>query len=287
MATAVAAVATLGSAALGYFSSSKANKQQKKQLEAQRAEAARVQAQNISVANSSYDQISSLIDSTGDVTKYLDQAKGISDVSRKDRMDFVLGDSQTAIRDSQKVNANLANYNFTDVNSSVRNILQSGLYDIASLTRDSTSGSFANLSVQNMAGLAQQCLENTIKTGDFISRISGIDQFTPYRIAQDLFVGEQGKASTKSQAITNKANMITGANNQWFKSFSDVSNASMVLSAQQAANTTALGNNVANSITGYIGMKQGEKNQALSERYMNSLIMANDRKSGISQAIPA
>lgn len=272
MATIAAAV--IGAGASMYLSGKSADKQQDN-LDKQMEEARRIREENKKISNTAFDDIYKLIDGVGSLSDYLDEGGKIGRAQSDYRMDYVLGDTQDALRESLGINTRLANYDFSDVNSSISNILKSNFYDIASITRDMPTGSFANLSVANIANLAQQGLQNTIETGDYIGRISGIDQYTPYRVAQDLFTIDRDKAGQKMQATNNRASQQIGANTDWFQNFSDISNASNVV---EAGKTSAMISGIT-SITGAIGgyasgagtrelqKKQGNYYDSLIQRY--------------------
>ena len=247
----IAAVAAIGAAGFSAWSSGKSAKKQQAMIKAQIAEAQRIREENKGIANKSFDDIIGLIDGTKSIGDYLTEGEKIGQAQLDYRMKYVLGDTENDVRDAQKINANLATYDFADVNKSISDLIKSNLYDVASLTRDSPSGSFANLSVQNMAALSQQGLANTINTGDFIGRISGIDQYTPYRIAQDLFSVERDKSNQKIQAETNRSSQIIGTNNQWFTNFSKLSSASMVVEATRNAAMIKAVNSAAGAVAGY------------------------------------
>lgn len=247
----IAAVAAIGAAGFSAWSSGKSAKKQQAMIKAQIAEAQRIREENKGIANKSFDDIIGLIDGTKGISDYLTEGEKIGQAQLDYRMKYVLGDTEDDVRDAQRINANLASYDFADVNKSISDLIKSNLYDVASLTRDSPSGSFANLSVQNMAALSQQGLANTINTGDFIGRISGIDQYTPYRIAQDLFSVERDKSNQKIQAETNRSSQIIGTNNQWFTNFSKLSSASMVVEATRNAAMIKAVNSAAGAVAGY------------------------------------
>jgi len=272
MATLAVAAIGLGAAAFSASSSSKSAKKQQAMIKAQIAEAQRIREENKGLSNKAFEDIIGLIDGTKGISDYLTEGEKIGQAQLDYRMKYVLGDTEDDIRDSQRINANLASYDFADVNKSISDLIKSNLYDVASLTRDSPSGSFANLSVQNMAALSQQGLANTINTGDFIGRISGIDQYTPYRIAQDLFTVERDKSSQKIQAENNRVNQIVGTNNQWFSNFSNLSNASMVVEANRNAAMISAVNSGASALSGGIGGMGSGQAQGQQNGYYQSLM---------------
>jgi hypothetical protein len=268
----IAAVAAIGAAGFSAWSSGKSAKKQQAMIKAQIAEAQRIREENKGISNKAFDDIIGLIDGTKSIGDYLTEGEKIGQAQLDYRMKYVLGDTEDDVRDAQRINANLASYDFADVNKSISDLIKSNLYNVASLTRDSPSGSFANLSVQNMAALSQQGLANTINTGDFIGRISGIDQYTPYRIAQDLFSVERDKSNQKIQAETNRSSQIIGTNNQWFSNFSKLSSASQVVEATRNAAMISAVNSAAGAIGGYGSAIDSQKQQNTQNNYMQSLL---------------
>ena len=178
----VAAVAAIGAAGFGAWSSSKSAKKQDRMLKKQLEEARRIRAENNKISDKAFTDINSLINGVGSLSDFLTEGEKIGRAQSDYRMKYILGDTEGDIREAQRVNSNLAAFDFTDVNNSISKILKSNFYDIASITRDMPTGSFANLSVANIAGLAQQGLANAIDTGNYLSRVSGIDEYTPYRV---------------------------------------------------------------------------------------------------------
>jgi hypothetical protein len=247
----IAAVAAIGSAAYGMYSSGKSSKSQQKNLDKQMEEARRIREENKKISNTAFDDIYKLIDGVGSLSDYLDEGEKIGRAQSDYRMDYVLGDTQDDLRNSLGINTRLGNWDFSDVDSSIGKVLKSNFYDIASITRDMPTGSFANLSVANMANLAQQGLQNTISTGDYIGRISGIDQYTPYRMAQDLFTIERDEAGQRIQATNNRASQQIGVNTQWFQNFSDISNASNVVEATRNAAMVKGVSSIAGAVGGW------------------------------------
>lgn len=247
----IAAVAAIGAAGFGMYSSSKSAKKQQKNLDKQMKEARRIREENKKISNTAFDDIYKLIDGVGSLSDYLDEGEEIGRAQSNYRMDYVLGDTQDDLRNSLGINTRLGNWDFSDVDSSIGKVLKSNFYDIASITRDMPTGSFANLSVANMANLAQQGLQNTINTGDYISRVSGIDQYTPYRVAQDLFTIERDEAGQRIQATNNRASQQIGVNTQWFQNFSNISSAQNVVEATRNAAMIKGVNSIAGAVGGW------------------------------------
>lgn len=253
MATIAAAAIVAGGAAYAASASSKSAGKQQGMIDEQMEEARRIRAENKGIAEGAYSDIDKLISGMPGIEGFLEQAGGIASSQRKDRLDFILGDSQGDIRKAQGIQASLAAFDFSGIGANLSKILESNTFDIASITRDSASGSFANMSVANIASLAQQGINNSINLGDFIGRISGIDDYTPYRIAQDLFTVEQGRVNSRIQNVTNRADTITGVNNDWFNNYADLNNASRVVEATKTAAQISAVNTATSSIAGMVG----------------------------------
>jgi hypothetical protein len=268
----IAAVAAIGAAAYGASASNKSAKKQQSNLKEQMKEARRIRRENNALSDKGFTDINNLITGVGSLTDYLEEGEDIGQNMLDFRMDYVLGDTEGDLRESQRVNSNLAAFDFTDTNNSISKILKSNFYDIASITRDMPTGSFANMSVANIAGLTQQGLTNTIGIGDYISRVSGIDQYTPYRVAQDLFTIKRDEASQRAQAVNNNVSQKIGVNNQWFSNFSDISNASNVVEATRNAATIQAVNSAAGAIGGYATGMDTSKMQGQANNYYSGLI---------------
>ena len=266
----VAALA-IGAGASMYLAGSSAKKQQKN-LDKQMEEARRIREENKKISNTAFDDIYKLIDGVGSLSDYLEEGEEIGRDQMDYRMDYILGDTQDDLRSSLGINTRLGNWDFSDVDSSIGKILKSNFYDIASITRDMPTGSFANLSVANMANLAQQGLQNTINTGDYISRVSGVDQYTPYRVAQDLFTIERDEAGQRIQATNNRASQQIGINTNWFQNFSDISNASNVVEAGKTAAMISGVNSIAGAVGGYASGAGTRELQAKQGNYYDSLV---------------
>ncbi len=268
------AVAAIGAGTSAYLSGKSADKQQEN-LDKQMKEARRIREENKKISNTAFDDIIKLIEGVGSFSDYLGEGEEIGKAQSDYRMRYVLGDTEGVLRESLGINTRLANYDFSDIDSSIGKILKSNFYDIASVTRDMPTGSFANLSVANIANLAQQGLQNAINTGDYIGRISGIDQYTPYRVAQDLFTIERDNAGQKIQATNNRANQQIGINTNWFQNYSDISNASNVVEAGKTAGyisaigtlTSAVADYRSSSGTRELQKKQGNYYDSLIQRY--------------------
>lgn len=268
----IAAVAAIGAAGFSAWSSNSSAKKQQGMVEDQIKEARRIREENKGYTLKGFDDIIGLIEGYKSIPDFLDKGEEIGRNQMDYRMDYVLGDTQDDLREAQRINASLGAFDFTDVNSSISDILKSNLYDIASITRDMPTGSFANLSVQNIAGLAQQGLQNSMAIGEYVSQVSGVDQYTPYRIAQDLFTVERDRAGQKIQATNNKTNQLIGANNDWFSNYSDLSNASMAIEAGRNAATISAVNSAAGAIGGWATGMDTQKLQGKQMDYYDSLI---------------
>lgn len=272
MATIAAAAIVAGGAAYAANSAGKSADAQNGMIEEQIEEARRIRKQNTQLANEAYADIEGLISGLPGIESFIDKGGEIAREQRDDRLNFILGDSLADIRRSQGINAGLAAYDFAGLSSEIGKIVQQNLFDVSSLTRDSVSGTFANLSVSNMANLAQQGLAASINTGDFIGRISGVDQFNPYNMAVDLFNVEQSKMANRIQNTTNRVNAITETNNQWFSNYADLSNARMAVEANKTAAQISAVNSATSAIGGMVaGMPAANAQNAQADFYKSSI----------------
>lgn len=272
MATIAAAAIVAGGAAYAANSASKSADAQNEMIEDQIKEARRIRQENTQLANEAYSDIEGLISGLPGIESFIDKGGEIASQQRDDRLDFILGDSLADIRRSQGINAGLAAYDFAGLSGEISKVVQQNLFNVSSLTRDSVSGTFANLSVSNLANLAQQGLANSINTGDYLGRISGIDQYSPYRIAQDLFNVEQSRMANRIQNTTNRVNAITETNNQWFSNYADLSNAKMVVEANKTAAQISAVNSATTSIAGMVAGLPAANAQNAQADYYKTLI---------------
>lgn len=264
--------ATAYSANQSKKASDKASDDADAQLRRQTEEARTLRAKNAKVANWTRNRILKISNSYGDISKYLDKGEDLASDLRDDRIDYLLGDSLDDVRGAQEKNAAMANFDFSSIIGDASKLLRAGTFDIASVSRDMPTGSFANLSVANMANLAQQGLSNTIGIGDFLSRMSGIDAYNQYTIAGDLFTAARDKAQTRIQAQTNRASMITANNTNWFQNFSKISNDSMIVSANRAATQIRANDAYTTAATGLLTSLGGQYKDYRAEnaKYANA-----------------
>lgn len=275
MATIAAAAIVAGGAAYAASASGKSADSQNAMIKEQIEEAQRIRRENTRLATEGYGEIENLIAGLPGLETFLGKGGEIATQQRDDRLNFILGDSLGDIRRSQQINAGLAAYDFSNLGAEMSKIVQQNLFDVSSLTRDSVSGTFANLSVSNLANLAQQGLANSINTGDYLGRISGIDQFNPYRIAQDLYAVEESRMTNRIQNTSNRINTITEANNQWFANYADLSNAQMVVEANKTNAQISAVTSATSAIGGMVGgipaanaqRAQTDYYQTLTSRY--------------------
>lgn len=274
MALIAAAVIGAAGAAYGAYSAGETADDQSELIQQQMAEAARIREENKKIANDTYGEITSMLDKLPGIESFLGKGEDIGKAQMDYRMKFILGDTEPSIRDAQRINASAAAFDFSDLGANLTKILRSSTFDIASVGEASgaPTGTFANLSVANMANLASQGLANTINIGDYLNRTSGIDQFNPYRIAQDLFTVERGRNDQKIQALNNKAAQITGENTNWFQNYSALSSAQIgILANENAAINSAVQGGV-KSITGAIGAYPQKQALEAQTGYYNTLI---------------
>jgi hypothetical protein len=263
-----AAVVGLAGAGLSYASSRKASKANEKALKDQKKMAIWLRNENKKEANKAYDDIQSIIDNYPRIQDFLEEGGEIAESQRQDRLDFLLGGTEDSIRRAQEINSNLAAFDFSNIPGAISDFIKASNFDIASITRDAPVGMFANLSVQNMMQMAQGGLQSSMAIGEYLGRLSGVDQFNPYRMAQDLWTVESGLKEKSITNIQNRSNAITQTNNQWFSNFADLSRAQMVLNSDKAASETAAIGQATSAIVGGISSyKQGQALGAQTDFY--------------------
>lgn len=271
MATIAAAAIVAGGAAYAANSASKSADKQNAMIEEQMEEARILRRKNEALANQGFDNIEGLIGGLPGIEDFLTQGGEIADTVRSDRLNFILGGTEGDLRESQRVNTALAAYDFSGIGANLSKVVQGNLFDIASMTRDSIGGTFANYSVANMANMAAQGLGNAVNIGDYLGRISGIDQFNPYRMAQDLYGVEEARMTNRIQNESTRVNAITQNNNQWFANYANLSNAQMVVEANKTNAQISAVNTATSSIASMIGNLPARNAQSAQADYYKTL----------------
>ena len=253
MATIAAAAIVAGGAAYAANASSKSAADQNALVEEQIEEARRIRKQNTALADEGQRTIYNLLDEMPGLSDFMTEGAELATQTRDDRLEFLLGDTISNIRLAQQQQSALAAGDFSGAGQAMRDIMQSSLFDTASLTRDSAAGAFANISTANRMNLMNSGLQNAMGIGSWLGQLSGVDQFNPYRQAQDLFSIEQGITNSRIQAVNNRIASITETNNNWFNQFSDLSQAQMAIEANKTAANIAAVNQATGAFAQAIG----------------------------------
>lgn len=251
----LAAAGAIGGAMISKKASDKNSDALKEQMEM----AIWLRNQNKKEAETAFTDIQSIIDNFPRIQDFLEEGGEIASEQRQNRLDFLLGGTEGALRRAQEINTNLAAFDFSNIPGALGDFIQASNFDIASLTRDAPAGMFANLSVQNMMQMAQGGLQSSMAIGEYLGRLSGIDQFNPYTMAQDLWKVDAGVQEKSIANIQKRSDTITGVNNQWFSNFADLSRAQMINNSDRAASQIASIGQFSNAITGGLALNKQEK----------------------------
>jgi hypothetical protein len=267
----IMAAGAVGGALISKGASDKNNDLLKEQMEM----AIWLRNQNKKEAEKAYTDIQSLIDDFPRIQDFLEEGGEIASEQRQDRLNFLLGGTESSLRRAQEINTNLAAFDFSNIPGALGDFIKASNFDNASLTRDAPVGMFANLSVQNMMQMAQGGLQSSMAIGEYLGRLSGIDQFNPYTMAQDLWKVDAGVQEKSMANIQKRSDTITGVNNQWFSNFADLSRAQMINNSDRAASQIASIGQFSNAIMGGLSLNMQEKsldsqnayNQARTDYY--------------------
>lgn len=258
---ALAGLVGLATTALGAFSAFSSSKKGDKGLEAQLAEMARIREENRKITEDTYSREKGVIDSLPTLESLLGKGGEIAQDQSQYLLDFVMGDTQDELRNSQQQNAKLANFDFSGLNTEIAKVLRSNQFDIVSMSGGEPIGSLANLSAQNVNSFAQQGLSNYLGISDFFARTGQVDRFNPYAVATDLYKIEEGKLNSKIGIEESRANRLTQSNQQWAASFADISNAKI---ANEANKYTGITNAISAGFSAYSGASALATNKATS-----------------------
>lgn len=237
------------------------------------------------------------------------------DAIKKQNLDFVLGSTQEGLRTAQTLNTSLANLDPSGFNTQVNRILNSANSNLKAMTVGEPTGSFANLSAQNLQSFSQQGLSNELAISDFFSKNGTVDPVSPAQLAFNLQGVDQSIAQLGIQNSQwqgqNLANIdITGAgtaqnlfgdqaqvaglsiqsNNQLASLLSNSAGASALGQAQLAQSIApAIGSITQGLSAGYgISLQQSAlaNQQSFQSSFLNQL-KAQQINGNISQFAPA
>jgi hypothetical protein len=185
---------------------------------------------NIGTINTFNQRGNRIINDIPEITELMDEAEGLSRRDfdfrtglKRENLDFILGDNQQALRDSQTLNTNISSLNSADFQGRFSDIVRSSMFGLKASTIGDPYGTFSNLSARNLYDFAQQGLSNSLAINDFFSREGTVDPISPLQTSFDLRnvaereagmrIGvEQFTASSKVQNEQWRANSIGNIN---------------------------------------------------------------------------
>jgi hypothetical protein len=147
------------------------------------------------IASNTYDKIGSVINNINipGVSDFMSEAKTLSlddfnfrDKIQKQNFDFITGGTQPELRDSQNLNASLAALDPSAFEGKMGEVLRSDLYGLKAITVGEPTGTFANLSAQNLRNFSNEGLSNYLAISDFFSREGTVDPISPLQTSFDL-----------------------------------------------------------------------------------------------------
>lgn len=221
-----------------------------KNLGAQMGTFARIKQENDSTAKNAAAQETDLVNSLPELNQLLQKGADISAFQRKDLLDFTMGASQGDLRQAQKTNAEIANFDFSSLNENISKVLRSGQFDIVAAAAGQPIGTIANLSAQNVFSFAQQGLQNTMAIGDYFAKVGQIDRVNPYNVATDLYNISAAKVGQKINIQDTLANRLITNNNNFASMYADVKNAENANTANMYAGINAAAATMASGSAG-------------------------------------
>lgn len=154
-------------------------------------------AQGLTAASGSisaaYNQAQGIIAGIPTVSQEYPQAQQLSQQDfdyrtgiQRQNLDFVLGNTQNSLRSAQTLNTSLANLDPSGFNAGTNKIINSSESNLKALTQGEPTGSFANLSAQNLQNFSQQGLSNELAISDFFSQQGTVEPVSPLQTAFGL-----------------------------------------------------------------------------------------------------
>lgn len=241
------------------------------------------------IADQTYTQIANVIGSinTPSASAFMDEAKSLSmndfqfrDSIKKGNLNFITGGTQDELRSAQQMNSSLAALDENAFTGRMGDILRSNMYGLKALTVGEASGTFANLSAQNLYNFSQQGLSNSLAIGDFFSREGTVDPISPLQTAFDLENANTNKEFNIAKlGIRNeelKGNTLLGIQDTLLQLENTKLNAN-----QNIANTgLGFGTNAINALGNQLTSSQN----ALTSQLMSSEAMLAENRFNISNA---
>lgn len=147
------------------------------------------------IASNTYDKIGAVINNINipGVSDFMGEAKTLSlddfnfrDKIQKQNFEFITGGTQPELRDAQNLNASLAALDPSAFEGKMGELLRSDLYGLKAITVGEPTGTFANLSAQNLRNFSNEGLSNYLSISDFFSREGTVDPISPLQTSFDL-----------------------------------------------------------------------------------------------------
>ena len=258
------------------------------------------------IVQDAYDSVSKIIagidiPSVGDL---MGEAESLSlqdfnfrDKIQKENLNFITGNSMGDLRKAQSLNASLAALDPTVFQGKMGDILRSNMYGLKAITVGEASGTFANLSAQNLYSMSQQGLSSTLQINDFFAKEGTVDPISPLQTAFDLqriesdqtfkiaelgINNEQWKGNSLLNVEATKAGMSgniattalqygTNNNNQLAGNLVGTSNATIANNAAESSGIMQSLGLLVSGLTGYGATSQSSKALDAQKNYYNDL----------------
>lgn len=273
--------------------------------------------------NDAYKQVQNIISRIPSVSQEYPEAQNLSlqdfnfrtDLKRQN-LNFALGRTQQGLRSAQVLNTSLANLDPSGFNTDVNRIINSKLLDLKAQTVGEPTGSFANLSAQNLYNFSNQGLSNELAISDFFSKNGTVDPISPLTTAFGLQQVDQSIAGLGIQGAEWQGSSLAGvdeagisaagtafgqqaqvaglgiqANNQLATGLSNSAGASALASAQQAAAIAPAIGMVAQGASIYGGLSLQNQSltnqQAYQSQYLSYLNNSLTQRQSLNAFAPS
>lgn len=195
-------------------------------------------AENKGIIEDSYSRINNIIKAIPGIEQLFPRGEKLSrqdfdfrDAIKKENLRFILGDTEGDLRESQNLNTALAALNPEVFQGKFQSILQSDILGLKAMTVGEPTGSFANLSAQNLFDFSQKGLSNALAINDFFSREGTVDPISPLQISFDLRRLEEGVADRyagnerwRSESLVSANNALIGIEQQKLRGAESIAN---------------------------------------------------------------
>lgn len=172
------------------------------------------------VAEEGYTRIGSVIDAIPTIEELYPRGEALS---RKDfdfrtgivreNLDFILGGTSDDLREIQEFSSSLANLEPEAFTNKFSKIIDASLLNLKAETIGEPTGTFANLSAQNLYNFSNQALSNYLAVNDFIAKEGTVDPISPISTTFDLFNVEASIADRRIGNEQFRTSNLIGINN--------------------------------------------------------------------------